>query len=143
MRHDTSRASNAHWTCPLRQVLLWSGQLHSFLPVVPNPLRAARIYGEITHPYVEVMNVHPTSKAMDIDYATRLHTLYWTTNGFCIYKGGGLSPPTSEACSLYSLARSVFSGGYGNYTTAFATACTDQVMLTPSSPSSPSSVRPF
>lgn len=135
MRFDRSRELNAHWTCPIRQVLLWSGQMPStFIPAVPNPLRAARIYGGITHPFVEVMNVHPTTKAMDIDYATRIHTLYWTTNGFCIYKGGAefLPPPTpagSEACSLYSLARSVFSSAaeYGNYTTVFASQCVDQV----------------
>ena len=78
------------------------------------------------------MNVHPTTKAIPIDVATRLHSEYWTTNGFCIYKGGatllGANPvPANEECSLYALAKSVLSQEYNNYTTVFADACLAQV----------------
>lgn len=124
MRHDATK-SNAHWTCPIRQMLLWSAQDRSFLPYIPNPIRASRLYGNIMTPYSSKMDVHPTSKAIPIDFATRLHTQYWTTNGFCIYKAG--VAPSNEECALYALARSVLSTEYNNYTTVFADACLEQV----------------
>jgi hypothetical protein len=137
MRFNPERAANAHWTCPLRQMLLWSGQDPDFLPYVPNPERAHRLYGDILTPYSDITGGtpgHPTSRTMPIDHAARLHTDYWTTNGFCVYRGD--ATPASvvrtgkyEECSLYSLARSVFSGEYHNYTTVFATACAEQVLL--------------
>ena len=133
MRYYAAKSDNAHWTCPLRQMSLWSAQDPSFLPAVPNPLRASRLYSKITNPYVTDMNVHPTTKAIRIDVATRLHSEYWTTNGFCVYKGGasmlngqGVVPP-SEECSLYALAKSVLSQEYNNYTTVFADVCLSQV----------------
>lgn len=140
MRHDDKALSGGgDWTCPLRQALLWSGQLDGFLPVVPNPLRASRLYGQIVLPYhgSTEMDVHPTAEARDIDRAQRLHTQYWTTNGFCVYKGADAlgtnpTPPSSEACSLQALANSVLGTGgalYHNFTTVFGSggACTAQV----------------
>ena len=121
--------SHGHWSCPIRQMLMWSGQLPAFVPIIPNPLRAGRMYGGIMTPYVSVMNAHPTTKAVPIDDQKRLHNQYWTTNGLCVYKGGeGTIIPSNEACSLYSLARATFSETWNNYTTIFSDTCTDQVI---------------
>ena len=125
MRFNVLNQHNEHWTCPLRLLRLWSGQDKTFVPYVPNPLRSGKLYGQIMHPYVREMNVHPTTKAIPIDVATRLHTGYWTTNGFCVYKGG--ESGNNEQCALYALAKSVLTEEYNNYTTVFSSACTDQI----------------
>ena len=135
MRFDPRKSTHGHWSCPIRTMLMWSGQASSsgFLPHVPNPLRAGRMYRDIMTPYVEKIDVHPTTKAKPIDYLSRLHIDYWTTNGFCVYLGGGgasFPAPASEKCSLYALARSLFDGQYNDYTTVFGsttTTCIDQV----------------
>lgn len=139
MRFDPTKPVHGDWTCPLRTMLLWSGQgpragLSNFVPYVPNPMRAGRMYSGISTPYVEIMNAHPTAAAAAIDHAARLHTQYWTTNGFCVYRGGGAAAPASEACALYSLARSVFDGQYRDYVAVFGSSipggggtCIDQV----------------
>lgn len=131
MRHDNNKASNAHWTCPLRQVLMWSGQVPAFLPHVPNPQRAERLYKHIMVAYIRSLTVHPTTKAKPIDYLTRLHTDYWTTNGFCVYRGDYFDytpSPQSEECALAALARSVWDPTMNsNFTTVFQSTCTAQV----------------
>lgn len=139
MRFDPSKPVHGHWTCPIRTMLMWSGQAPSgsnLMPVVPNPMRAGRMYKDIMTPYLQPkMNVHPTTTANPIDHVTRLHTGYWTSNGFCVYVGGGSHPaPASEKCSLYALARSVFDNRYNDYTTVFGgsvvgggATCIDQV----------------
>lgn len=128
MRFYPGKGPHKHWTCPLRQVLMWSAQMPEvFLPMVPNPLRAGRMYGKIMTPYLGggTFDVHPTTKAIPMDFSTRISDAYWTTNGFCVYNGA--SAPSNEACALYSLARYTFSGEWSNYTTVFGSVCTDQV----------------
>ena len=116
-------------------------------PQVPNPQRAKRLYQHLLGAYVQggsvATTVHPTTKGKPIDVATRLHTSYWTTNGFCVYKGDAVynaqtvnsfASPTivnSEECALRALARATFSGEYGNYTTLWpaSSACTEQVTV--------------
>jgi hypothetical protein len=127
MRFSTEKSQNAHWTCPLRLMQLWSAQNTSFLPSVPNPLRASRIYGDTVLPYTALydINTHPTTKAQVIDHDTRLYRDYWTTNGFCVYSTSLLT--NNENCSLFALAKSVFTEEYMDYTTNFASTCIDQV----------------
>ena len=130
MIHDPS-TGHKHWTCPIRQMLLWSAQMPSFLPVTPNPMRSGRLYRKILVSYTPSgqLQAHPTTNATNIDRMTRLHTNYWTTNGFCVYKGGG-AVVSSEACSLYSLARATFSNEWNNFTTVFGgSVCTEQVNI--------------
>jgi hypothetical protein len=129
MRYDPAK-KNDDWTCPLRQVFLWSGQgtAQGFVPVVPNPQRAGRMYRQLLTPYVDIVPAHPTAKAMEMDVSARLHTGYWTTNGFCVYLQGQY-PENSEACSLMDLARSVWDQEWRNFTTVFPASqkCTAQV----------------
>lgn len=128
MRHDPTKLNN-DWTCPLRQMFLWSGQgltTTGFIPVVPNPQRAGRMYKQLLTPYVDTVPAHPTAKASDMDVGVRLHTGYWTTNGFCVYMQG-TAAGASEECSLLQVARSVWDQSYHNYSLATAQKCMQQV----------------
>ena len=145
MGYDSTKSSNAHWTCPLREVLLWSGMLMtSTTPSsqnnklwVPNPLRTGRMYSRLLTPFstsTSTLRAHPTTNATAMDVLNMIHTDYWTTNGFCAYTGGSSTSTNAaassviskgiEACALHQLARSVWDGQWRDFTTVFANACT-------------------
>jgi hypothetical protein len=136
MHHDSSKASNAHWSCPLREVLLWSGQyagkFPASVPWLPNPQRVGRMYSRLLTPFstqTNTMWAHPTTKSNPIRLSM-LHTGYWTTNGFCVYRGNAIfQSHTSEACSLAQLARSVWDDRWRNFSVSIAGGqkCTEQV----------------
>jgi hypothetical protein len=133
MHHHTTKASNKHWTCPLREVLLWSGQYTNIQqgPWVPNPQRAGRLYSRLLTPFspsADGMWAHPTTVSQPISPSV-LHSGYWTTNGFCIYRGSlAFQSHTNEACSLAQLASSVFDGKWRNFSVMVGgSKCIDQI----------------
>ena len=135
MRYDSTKSRNTHWTCPLREVLLWSGN-SNIKPWIPNPQRTGRMYSRLLTPFATSssnMLAHPTTNATEIP-SSMLHTSYWTSNGFCVYlsaaattTSSSVSSSSSEACSLYQLARSVWDQGWRNFTTVFESQCMQQV----------------
>lgn len=98
------------WSCPLLRIAFWSQVVQGFSPLVPSPVRAARLFGKPELNMIHGTRSHPTQEFASL--FSRLGNVH-TSNGFCFC----LEPeqcrlPHSSAnatqCTLLETIRSLY-----------------------------------
>lgn len=97
--YPIAKPSNV-WSCPLRRIAFYSKVVDEpdFSPLVPNPLRAARLFNWDTNTMNFNSRSHPTQKH---DTLRRLPDIF-TVNGFCMCPYVGAGTPTASNCQFES-----------------------------------------
>lgn len=106
--HEKNR-SNTRWLCPLRRMAFWSSISGDFNPLVPSPVRSARLFGslQMTHG----TRSHPTQLFSSLG---RLANVL-TTNGFCFCTREDdclVSSADPGACTLADVISSLYDQKY-------------------------------
>lgn len=130
---------NRHWSCPLRRISFWSGNitaLDTFSPLTPDPLRAGRMFNNVEDGVTQEgvsMNFygrsHPTQ--LHVSLASKLPHLF-TSNGFCIcpnsLTGCVVGSGNSGVCSLPDTIKSLVRSEWRQVTVKGSTsACKQQL----------------
>jgi hypothetical protein len=73
--------SNKRWLCPLRRTAFWTSLVDDFNPLIPSPVRAARLFGKSSG---LGMNHDTRSHPSQLFEPLRSLANVFTTNGFCL-----------------------------------------------------------
>lgn len=77
---STAAGNRASWSCPLLRIAFWSKVVNDFSPLLPSPVRSARIFGGSDRDMLHSTRSHPTQ--MFSNLYDRLANVM-TSNGFC------------------------------------------------------------
>ena len=98
------------WSCPLLRVAFWSQVTEGFSPLVPSPVRAARLFGTSQYNMLYGTRSHPTQEFRSL--FSRLGNVH-TSNGFCYCLNPAQcqvlhSSTENKECTLLETIRSLY-----------------------------------
>jgi hypothetical protein len=119
----------SHWSCPFRRISFWTTVVsNGFSPLVPSPVRSARLFGAesglgMTHS----TRMHPIMATAPL---TRLATVY-TSNGFCFCATPAdcqiLLNDSTHPCGLQQTIKSLYDQQWRSITNLDTSVCQDQL----------------
>jgi hypothetical protein len=128
LSQSSSSSGNPLWSCPLLRVSFWSQVVQGFSPLVPSPIRAARLFEGMTHS----TRSHPTQEFSSL--FSRLGNVH-TSNGFCYCldpedcRVPHRFPSGGEPCTLLDTIRSLYDQQFrtAKVLTTAASVCKEQL----------------
>jgi hypothetical protein len=119
--------TNSKWSCPMRRIAFWTSLTTNFNPLVPSPVRAARLFGTANLGMTHGTRSHPTQLFRPL---TRVANVV-TTNGFCfcadVENCSVLLSDHTDVCSLAQTIQSLYDGQYRDSKIHTASPCNSQL----------------
>ena len=105
---------STRWSCPLRRLSFWSKVTREFSPLVPSPMRAARLFGDEERNMLHGMRSHPTQLFGSL-YDKLANVV--TSNGFCYCVSWwdcqvASTDAVNKDCGLLETIRSMYDGKF-------------------------------
>jgi hypothetical protein len=110
----SASSSSSSWSCPLLRIAFWSKVVADFSPLVPSPVRSARLFGNDEKQMTYGTRSHPTQLFSSV--YNRLANVM-TSNGFCycVSAADCQVPHTSTwypECTLLETIKSLYDQQY-------------------------------
>lgn len=103
---SSTPSTTKDWACPLRRLSFWTQVTSAFSPLVPSPVRSARLFGSADRDMLHGTRSHPTQTFRSL--YTKLADAS-TSNGFCFcVDTTDCQVSSSGECSLSETIRSMY-----------------------------------